>query len=206
MPFITVPLLTGEDIDDLIYYARVGDLSALTSTITDLSRSHSVDAEHIIGAAIDRDTDDPESSTDCCLLHWPAANGNAEVLDSLLSLLGTEQKLVEGPPKSTSVLVNHKNKSGNTPLHWAAVNGHLSCVKALVAQGADPAITNDADHDALYEADCSGKEGGREVAEWILANCVGLEKGTDRKNGAEETIAEDADKTDVVRTDNLNTT
>jgi hypothetical protein len=49
-------------------------------------------------------------------------------------------------------------------------------VKALVAAGADPSLTNEAGHDAVYEAECSGKEGGKEVAEWMLANCAGLEK------------------------------
>jgi len=79
---------------------------------------------------------------------------------------------------SAPSLVNHKNVSGNTPLHWAAPNGHLSCVKALVAAGADSSITNEAGHDAVYEAKYSGKEDGKEVAQWILANCAGLEKGT----------------------------
>jgi hypothetical protein len=50
-------------------------------------------------------------------------------------------------------------------------------VKALVAAGADASITNEAGHDAVHEAECSGKEVGKEVAEWLLANYAGLEKG-----------------------------
>lgn len=205
MPLSTVPSLTGEEIDNLIYYARVGDLTALTSNITEISNTHSVAAEHIISAAIDQETDDSKSGTGCCLLHWPAANGNAEILNYLLLLLGTKQEQADGPPKTVSCLVNHKNRNGNTPLHWAAVNGHLSCVKTLVERGADPATKNDAGYDALYEADCSGKEGGREVAEWILANCVGPSFGTDKRNGV-ETTADETDKADVVMMDNLDTT
>jgi ankyrin repeat protein len=34
-------------------------------------------------------------------------------------------------------LINVQNEQGNTPLHWAALNGHLEVVKALVQNGAD---------------------------------------------------------------------
>jgi Ankyrin repeats (many copies) len=50
-------------------------------------------------------------------------------IEYLLSLLLPP----ETKDKSAPSLVNHKNVSGNTPLHWAALNGHLSCVKALMA-------------------------------------------------------------------------
>jgi ankyrin repeat protein len=45
-----------------------------------------------------------------------------------LKTLGTEQ---------LNALVNVRNEQGNTPLHWAALNGHLEVVKALVSNGAD---------------------------------------------------------------------
>lgn len=189
MSLTELPSLTAEALDDLIYYARTGDLEALKSTITDLSTSQSVTAEQIIEAAIESEADESESGSGCCLLHWPAANGKEDVLSYLLSLLSTEERPTQ--QRAMSNLINHQNASGNTPLHWAAVNGHLSCVKTLVAAGADPAITNHAGHDALYEADCSGKEGGREVAEWMLANCTGLEKGLGQEGMGEEPVAED---------------
>lgn len=49
--------------------------------------------------------------------------------------------------------VNHRNYSGNSPLHWAALNTHLECVKALVESGADVTVKNDAGHDAVFLAE-----------------------------------------------------
>lgn len=34
-------------------------------------------------------------------------------------------------------LVNTKNEEGNTPLHWAALNGNLEVVEVLVKNGGD---------------------------------------------------------------------
>ena len=31
--------------------------------------------------------------------------------------------------------LNAQNKAGNTPLHWAALNGHLPAVKVLLENG-----------------------------------------------------------------------
>lgn len=188
--------LDAEELDDLTYYARVGDLVALTATITQISTSHSCTPDTVLAATLDEDDDRPEPSSGCCLLHWPAANGNEAILSYLLSLLSSKPDATDGSVKSTSCLINHKNKNGNTPLHWAAVNGHISCVKALVNAGADPLITNNAGHDALYEADSSAKEGGREVSEWILANCAGLEKARDGEATGAEIIAENQGEAD----------
>jgi hypothetical protein len=38
-------------------------------------------------------------------------------------------------------------------LHWAALNAHLECVKALVEAGADLEVKNDAGHDAVFLAE-----------------------------------------------------
>ena len=198
--------LHAEELDDLTYYARAGDLVALKATITQISSSYSCPQDTILAATLDEDDDRPELSSGCCLLHWPAANGNEAILSYLLSLLSSKPDSTDGPLKSTSTLINHKNKSGNTPLHWAALNGHLSCVKELVNAGADPLITNNAGHDALYEADSSAKEGGREVAEWILANCAGLEKVTNGEVTGAETAAQDVGETDDLMDDSTNET
>lgn len=184
-------VLSPDELDDLIYYARTGDLAALESTITSLSTSNSTPPHQIVAAATDDDGDDEHSasSSGCCLLHWPAANGNEDVLLYLLSLLKPERGETKARKRDRQGLLNYKNRSGNTPLHWAAVNGHLSCVKVLMDAGADPTITNAAGHDALFEADCSGKDGGREVAEWMLANCEGVEKGMGGEGGGADGAA-----------------
>ncbi|EGC47104.1 ankyrin repeat protein [Histoplasma capsulatum var. duboisii H88] len=167
---ITSPLpLTFEEIDDLIYSARLGDVDALRTDITSLSQKYSCSASDIIQSAIDME-DESQGGTGACLLHWPAANGNIETLNYLLSLLSTTP--TQSPSQTTataqtsqdstttaipiSPIINHRNNSGNTPLHWAALNTHLECVKALVHAGAGIAIKNDAGHDAVFLAERSG--------------------------------------------------
>lgn len=54
---------------------------------------------------------------------------------------------------STPSLINHRNNSGNTPLHWAALNARFECVKALVNAGADITLKNLAGHDAAFLAE-----------------------------------------------------
>jgi hypothetical protein len=192
MPAIVLPTPTPEELDDLIYFARTSDLPALKTAIQQACEKHTSPPSTILATAIDIDEDGLGSQS--CLLHWPSANGNLEVVEYLLSLLlppeqnGTNAASAD---KSAPSLVNHKNISGNTPLHWAALNGHLLCVKALVAAGADASITNEAGHDAVYEAECSGKEGGKEVSQWLLANCAGLEKGTNAQGTEGEVNSED---------------
>lgn len=139
-----------------------------------------------------------------------------EILTYLLSEL-QQQGQEQSSPTTTSPLINHPNNSLNTPLHWAALNTHLECVKALVNAGADIGARNDAGHDAVFLAERTGwgatevgdgeeKEGeedaegeeaeessgkGREVVEWLLGCKAGekLEKGAADGDG-EETNAE----------------
>ena len=84
-------------------------------------------------------------------------------------------------------IVNAQNKSGNTPLHWAALNGHLDAVKVLLEHGADPTITNHKGHDPIYEAELNDKS---DVVEWVLKEGgEGLEEGLGR--GAAESDEDD---------------
>lgn len=72
-------------------------------------------------------------------------------------------------------MVASRNKSGNTALHWAALNGHLSIVQVLILTAkADPTLTNNAGHDATYEAEVNDK---KDVVEWLLSHCEALEAG-----------------------------
>lgn len=88
----------------------------------------------------------------------------------ILSLLPT--------PTELTTFVNKQNLSGNTALHWAALNGHLELAKLLLGKGADASILNFSGHDAVYEAEVNDKQ---DVAEWLLKESIGLEKGIGRE-------------------------
>lgn len=178
MPSLTLPTPTPDELDDLIYFSRTGDLPSLKSLIQTLCSTHSCAPSIILASAIDIDADGLGSQSS--LLHYPSANGNLEIVQFLLSLLNPSEISGEHgttADKSAPQLVNHRNVSGNTPLHWAGMNGHLEVVKALVAAGADPTIVNEAGRDAVVESEVSGKDGARECAEWLLMNCDVLEQG-----------------------------
>lgn len=66
------------------------------------------------------------------------------------------------------------NEAGNTALHWAALNGHLECVKLLVQSGADVTMINRAGHDAVFEAEINDKGS---VVDWLLGAVQELESG-----------------------------
>jgi hypothetical protein len=131
-----------------------------------------------------------------------------EILSHLLAVL--KDASAQLSQEQVAAVVNHRNHSGNTPLHWAALNTHLECVKVLVEAGADIAVKNDAGLDAVFlaeRADWSAeevKEGqeeaeveveaeastdapvpvtkGRQVVEWLL----GSEKGGELESGVGE--------------------
>jgi hypothetical protein len=76
-----------------------------------------------------------------------AANGHTEVVEFILKHTGNDKSIV-----------NAQNESGNTALHWAALNGHLDVVKVLCEAHGDPFIKNAAGHDVFYEAEINAPE------------------------------------------------
>ncbi|KAK2748996.1 hypothetical protein FQN57_007279 [Myotisia sp. PD_48] len=140
--------LPFEQLDDLIYYARAGDLESLQNSVSNLSKEHNCSPAAIIEAAIDSEPES-EGGTGSCLFHWPAANGNLQILQYLIGSVSSKPELSE----HATQIINHKNYSGNTSLHWAALNTHLECVQALVAAGARIDLKNNAGHDAVFLAE-----------------------------------------------------
>ncbi|MCJ1258585.1 hypothetical protein MMC24_006418 [Lignoscripta atroalba] len=161
MPSTTLPSLSEDEIDDLLYFARTGELSDLKTSVEAFAKAANASQSDIIVAAVD-------SFSGNGPLHMASANGHLETLQYLLSLVSSATSEAH---KST---LDAQNASGNTPLHWASLNGHLEAVKILVSAGADPSIVNSAGHDAVYEAEVNEKE---KVAEWLLTEGKGLETG-----------------------------
>lgn len=129
--------LSQEEMDNVIYDARFGDLESLTEIFTN-------EVEPNVLTTIK----DEESLT--TPFHMAAANGHLDVLKYLLSLIPD----VEERKK----IINSENDSGNTALHWAAYNGHVEIVKLLCENGADPFIRNKYNHDSFYEASNNDQE------------------------------------------------
>jgi hypothetical protein len=74
--------------------------------------------------------------------------------------------------EAKSSILDAQNAWGNTPLHWAALNGHLDAVKALIAAGANLGMKNKAGHDAAFEAEVNSKNS---VVEWLFQQDQALE-------------------------------
>lgn len=81
--------------------------------------------------------------------------------------------LFESSKIERKAYINRQNQSGNTALHWSALNGHMEIVKFLLTNGADASILNCSGHDAVYEAEMNDKQ---DVAEFLLKEALGLEK------------------------------
>jgi uncharacterized protein len=180
--------LDEDTVDDILYFARTNEVADLDACLGQLSAQTNRSRADLVGAARD-----PYSKNTA--LHYAAGNGHLG-----MSLWGTQRawgpitrflstianpvsadviKLVlpSGPDsgKATcSALINTVNDAGNTALHWAALNGHLECVKYLVQTGADVTIINQAGHDAVFEAEINDK---KEVVDWLLGEVEELEKG-----------------------------
>ncbi|AWU74917.1 hypothetical protein CAS74_003277 [Pichia kudriavzevii] len=161
--------LTQEEMDNVIYDARFGDLESLTEIFT----------KEVEPSVIKTIKDEYSLSTP---FHMAAANGHIEVLKFLLSLIPDEDERKN--------ILNLKNDSGNTALHWAAYNGHLEIVQMLCDSGSDPFIRNNYNHDVFFEASNNEQE---EVDDYLLQKYGNIvEKGIDEDdtNGNHEAVEE----------------
>ena len=193
MPTATLATLTTDQVDDLLYLARLGETSDLKAAVDLFAKSLSTTPGTILTTAVDKDSGNG-------LLHMAAANGHEGPLFRTIYVLqgynvdkcsATLQELLALSSPNNALSLNLQNASGNTPLHWAALNGHLPAVKLLVEAGADPTIINKAGKDAVYEAEANEKN---EVASWLLTEGQGLESAVGGSGNQAATVAgEEAD-------------
>jgi ankyrin repeat protein len=185
--------LTEDDIDDLLYFSRINEKDDFQQALRELSETHKITVAEIFLTARDERSG---NST----LHYACANGHSglppcsQLNDSLLTMESDVVSLILGESpaagpssgsesKATS-LVNLQNTAGNTPLHWAALNGHVDIIKLLLSHGADPSILNVAGHDAVFEAELNDKTA---AAELLLTEGIQLETGLSNDDDEKET-------------------
>ena len=194
--------LSADNIDDLIYACRANELDDLRTTIAQWAVELNTSEADLIASAIDMD--DEGMGSRACLLHYPAANGNLDMVKYILDTLQSQKSASASTngdsnrSQNPTRLVNHTNVSGNTPLHWAALNGHIEVVKALFLAGADPTIVNGAGRDVVVEAEYSSIESAAECATWLLQECEALETGTGTVDATEEMQTADEQSSSTV--------
>lgn len=169
--------LNPEEIEYIVDEARYGELDSLKQIFTE------IDDSLLVTQLVDL-------QSESTLVHMASANGHFEVVQLLLSILS---KLHSKDSDESKKFINKQNKSGNTALHWAALNGHLEIVRVLCDEfEADPFVKNSAGHDAIFEAENSGKT---EVEDYFLKKFSfdpedgddGEAEGDENKEGGAET-------------------
>lgn len=202
--------LEEDEIDDLLYFSRANEATELSEFLTALSTKYSTDALSITRAA-----QDPYSKN--TILHYAAANGHVEILKLLCQRNVITPKQNDPTHKVSDAMLDEvsepKNDAGNTPLHWAALNGRLDFVKALLDLNCDAEVKNNAGRTAAQEAEAAEKwdvyglliektakpgEGDQEdEADSAEVNGDRDVNGNGEVNGHEERLADDMEKVKV---------
>lgn len=146
--FTHTNMLTEEQIDDIMFDARGGELES----IQEFFKAQEKPTETLKSIK--------DQYTESTPLHYAAANGHIDVVKFLLELFGDDSE-------AQKELLAVQNDSGNTALHWAALNGNLDIVKLLCEAKADPFIKNESGQDVLYAAENFDKE---DVIDYLLMN------------------------------------
>ena len=185
--------LDPDTIDDILYFARTGDLPELILILTTQSAQLGTDARAIVFAAADASTGNTAG-------HYAAANGHIgkyrrpPALAHTLSILTTGADILTHLASLDRTLLGSPNTRGNTPLHYAALNGQLGAAQALLRGVGDDAAQralleakNEAGCDAAFEAERTNRE---ELVTWLLGRMDELDGG----EGAAAVAAADAEE------------
>ncbi|KAF1814072.1 ankyrin [Eremomyces bilateralis CBS 781.70] len=189
-----VPSLSEDEIDDILYFSRANETADLEQFLAELAGQKSCTKSELITAAVDEESGNGA-------LHYACANGHIDIVQAVLASFDDSNAPSSAPQNGDSQVsnqsspamisyINTKNKSGNTALHWASLNGHLPAVEILLKRKADPTVLNAAGHDAVYEAELNDKG---EVVDLLLKEGLGLDtavKGDEDESDEEEEDAE----------------
>ncbi|ATY58971.1 hypothetical protein CCM_09528 [Cordyceps militaris CM01] len=157
------PQLTEDEIDDLIYFARIGEGADLMDSVTALA-----DREKVAPAVILMASKDEGKST---VLHMATGNGHLETVRKVIECFDAR------PKEEKQAFLDEPNEHGNTGMHWAALGGHLDTVKLLMEHGASPALANERDYVPL---DLANQNEKTDVSAYFLSFLKELEsKNTD---------------------------
>lgn len=166
------------------------DLSGLLSQFVRLSSSGpKIDIPQIVIGEEAQDAAAPWSrtaaeraSTEAALLpflvHLAVARNDVEALDFCLTSAGTVSCMTEGTAEVVvpGGIVNCLDAgSGRGPLHVAALNGNMRCVKKLLESGALVHLRDELGHTALYYAARQGHAGIVDTLVSAGANLGGME-------------------------------
>ena len=173
------PQLTPDEIDDVLYLTRVNEAHELYQCLSTLAQKHHGGIRDVLDASLDPDSGNSvlhfaaaNGFADLLspllrLLELASCAGTATATANATGATAAAARETSANPSSTSPssasasttlsqthpLINRPNHNGNTPLHWAALNGHLDVVKLLIQAGANMWIKNAAGHLALFEAE-----------------------------------------------------
>ncbi|KAI1751560.1 ankyrin [Xylaria castorea] len=182
------PSLSEEEIDDLIYLARVGEDTDITKMLQELAVRDAATLADILTAA-------REEQGKATCLHMAAANGHTKTVTLILSYLPVPAKAsvraapppvldgdasVQAAAQADQPYIDAQNTFGNTALHWACLGGHLDIVKLLLSRGASPAMTNEKDQIPL---DLAAFNNHMHVVDHFLAQSKDLEGGNAQEGG-----------------------
>ncbi|KAH6652539.1 ankyrin repeat-containing domain protein [Truncatella angustata] len=179
------PKLSEDEIDDLIYLARVGEDTELTQMLKELAERENVTIADVLETARD------DGKATC--LHMAAANGHSRTVTHILSHLPTSS-LPSPSPTSTSPsasqapadsYINVANAYGNTALHWACLGGHLDTIKLLLSRGAIPTLENAKEQIPL---DCAAFNNHMQVVEYFLSQSRQKEEQNAKEGGLEGAV------------------
>ncbi|KAI9664274.1 MAG: hypothetical protein M1831_002453 [Alyxoria varia] len=127
----TPPIITMSDVNedtslDILFCARVGDLDELKTTLSNFASSLAVPPPSPL-SILDAVQDEFTGNT---AVHYAAANSHVKVLQWIMNEGYQERTRDESSARSARFA--RANKSGSTPLHYAAMNGALEASKLLI--------------------------------------------------------------------------